>query len=75
MGDEHGERFHQDSYQWRRDIKGNGTVYARRLLLDFGKGALTMESREAQNEKKRKEKKKRKQAKNVILFALNNERT
>jgi hypothetical protein len=26
VSDEHGEGFHQTFFQWRRDIKGNGTV-------------------------------------------------
>ena len=36
--DEHGERFYQEISLWRRDIKEMERCYARRLLLDSGKG-------------------------------------
>jgi len=57
--------------QWRRDIKGNGTVLCSPTTVGLWQGMpLPLNARDRQNEKE-----KEKEKKNMILFVLNNELT
>jgi len=65
VSDEHGERFHQDISSMEKRYQGKWNCYARRLLLDFGKGCPYRGIQATGKTKKKK----------LILFVLNNELT
>ena len=67
VSNEHGERFHQDFLQWRRDMKGNRTVLCSPTTADFGNGCPYHGIQATGKTGKKKNYK--------ILFVLNNELT